>query len=385
MADTVISPNMNLPVSVVGTDAGPDWANNLNACLSLIDSHTHNVGYGVPVTPNGLSISSDLPFGSNNATSLRTTRFTVQSAVLSSATADIGCLYVSGVDLYFNDVSGNQVRVTQNGGVAGSPGSISNLTSPASASYSAGAATFIWQSAANTSAIMDGGSVIIRNATASSNGVTVAAPAALGSNYTLTLPLAPASTKIVTLDSSGNFGASTDVDGSTLQLSSNTLAVKALGVTGSQVAATTITRAKLAAVGQQVSATSGAFATGTTSPTDVTNLSVTLTTFGRPVMLIIQNDGATTNGMISASDSSGTGAASATAFLYFARDGGVIATNKIFMQTQTNITRSIGLPPSSIVHLDVVGAGTYTYKLQVQAAAGTTVGVTSCVLVAYEL
>lgn len=385
MADTVTSPNMNLPVPVVGTDAGPDWANNLNACLALIDSHTHNVGYGVPVTPNGMSISSDLPFGSNNATNLRTTRFTVQGSVLSSATADIGCLYVSGVDLYFNDVSGNQVRVTQNGGVAGSPGSISNLTSPASASYSAGAATFIWQSAANTSAIMDAGSVIIRNATASSNGVTVAAPAALGSNYTLTLPLAPASTKIVTLDSSGNFGASTDVDGSTLQLSSNTLAVKALGVTGSQVAATTITRAKLAAVGQQVSASSGGFLTGATSATDVTNLSVTITTFGRPVMLLIQSDGVTTNSIVGARDSSATGAPSATSLVYFVRDSSVIATNKIFMQTQTNITREIGIPPSSFAYLDVVAAGTYTYKVQVQCVAGTTIDVTSCVLVAYEL
>ncbi len=385
MADTVISPNMNLPVPVVGTDSGPDWANNLNACLGLIDSHTHNVGYGVPVTPNGLSISTDLPFGSNNATALRSTRFTPQGSVLSSASSDLGCLYVSGVDLYFNDVSGNQVRVTQNGGVAGSPGSISNLVSPASASYSSGAATFIWQSAANTSAIMDAGSVIIRNATASSNGVTVAAPAALGSNYSLVLPLLPASTKIVTLDASGNFGASTDVDGSTLQLNSNTLSVKALGVTGSQVAATTLTRAKFAAVGQQVSASSGAFTTGATSPTDVTNLSVTITTFGRPVMLIIQSDGVTTNSIVGVRDSSGTGAASASGFVYFLRDAGVIATNKMLMQTQTNITRELGVPPSSFMYLDVAAAGTYTYKVQVQLVAGTTIDVTSCVLVAYEL
>lgn len=50
MANTTTSPNMGMPVPVVGTDPGPDWANNINACLSIIDSHNHSTGQGAPVT-----------------------------------------------------------------------------------------------------------------------------------------------------------------------------------------------------------------------------------------------------------------------------------------------------------------------------------------------
>ena len=208
MANTTISPNMGLPVPTVSVDPGPDWAENINSCLSVIDGHGHNPGSGVPVTPNGLNINIDLPFNSNNATLLRSSRYSPQGAPLSAAT-DIGCVYVSGVDLYYNDSLGNQVRITQSGAVSGSAGTITGLPSgTASAAYAAG--TFTFQSATNTPANMAVGPIAIGRNSAASKTVTLAPNAGQASNYSWTFPASlPAATDYVTLDSSGNLSYNT--------------------------------------------------------------------------------------------------------------------------------------------------------------------------------
>lgn len=208
MADNSPSPLMNLPIPNVGQSQGPQYAIDVDNCFTIVDSHNHSPGFGAQITPNGLNINADLPINNNNLLTVRTVRFSPQSAVLSSP-SDIGCLYEVVNDLFYNDGLGNQVRITQSGGVAGSPGSIANLTSPASAQYSAGTSTFIWQSGANIPANMDNGSVIIRDITAGSNGVTIAAPTALAADYTLTLPAAlPSATSFLVVDTSGNISDS---------------------------------------------------------------------------------------------------------------------------------------------------------------------------------
>lgn len=239
------SANMNLPIPVTGQEIGPDYANDINACLMILDGHNHAAGAGVQINPNGINLNSDLPFNVNNATLLRSVRFSPQVAVLAGAT-DLGCLYEVGVDLYYNDGSGNHVRITQSGGVAGSPGSIAGLASPASATYISGSSTFVWQSAANTPANMDNASVILRNLVANSKGLTLAPPAAMGSDFTITLPSLPISQKIVTLDASGNMGAVYDVDNVTLEVSSSLLQVKDLGISTAKLAALSVTAAKVA-------------------------------------------------------------------------------------------------------------------------------------------
>jgi hypothetical protein len=52
-----------------------------------------------------------------------------------------------------------------------------------------------------------------------------------------------------------------------------------------------ITQAKRAALGQQISASSDTFSTGSATYVAVTNLSVSITTTGRPVILFLQPDG----------------------------------------------------------------------------------------------
>lgn len=199
---TTTSPNMNLIIPNVSEQPGPDYASNVNASSLLIDAHDHSTGKGVQITPSGLNITADLPFNNNNATTLRTVRFQNQTTTLGSSGSDIRCLYFSGVDAYINDGSGNVIRVTQSGGITGSPGSISGLTAPATATYIPISAKFVWQSDTNTAADMDFRSAIFRNAPASSFGMTVQAPT-LGGNVTVTLPNVPGASNYLAMDSSG--------------------------------------------------------------------------------------------------------------------------------------------------------------------------------------
>lgn len=206
--NTTISPNMLLPIPVVGVDPGPDWANNVNACLSAIDSHNHSSGQGVQITPDGLNISSDLAFGGNNATTLRSLRLSQQSVALATA-SDLDCLYDVTGDLYFNDGAGNHIRITQGGNVVGSSGTITGLPSgTASASFAAG--TFTWQSSTSTPANMAVGPLIIGAQVANSKTVTLAPPNTLAANYSLTFPGAlPGATSLTTIDTSGNIATTT--------------------------------------------------------------------------------------------------------------------------------------------------------------------------------
>jgi microcystin-dependent protein len=198
-----LTPNMSLILPTVGQEPGPNWALDINSSFSILDQHNHSNGNGVQIIPSGLNINSDLTFLGNNATNLRSTRFSVQLSPLALA-SDIGCIYVSGADLYYNDTLGNQVRLTIAGAVNGTPGSIGGLIAPASVTYVPGNQTYVFQSAVNTSGSLDVGPLTIRNVTASSNGITITPPSPLASNYTITLPAnAPASQGIVEMNSSG--------------------------------------------------------------------------------------------------------------------------------------------------------------------------------------
>lgn len=211
MPTVTTSSNMLLPVPIVGADLGPQYAVDINSCLALVDSHDHSTGKGVAITQAGFNVTGDLAFNGFNATTLRTTRFSSQGAVLSLGT-DLRCAYVVSNDLYFNDGLGNQIRLTQSGGVAGTPGSITGLVAPASATYIPASSKFTWQSASLISADMDVGAVIIREKIASANGVTIASPSSLAANYSVSLFTAlPAIKKLVSIDNAGTLKADQDI------------------------------------------------------------------------------------------------------------------------------------------------------------------------------
>lgn len=359
---SVITPNMSLIQPTIGAESGPTWALDINSSLSTIDGHDHSVGRGVQIGVAGLNIQSDLPLNSNNLTSIRSTRFSALS--LASLTAsDVGSLFFSGVDLYARDVNGNTIRLTQSGGIVGTAGSISGLNSPASASYIAGSQTFIWQSAVSTSANMDMGSIILRNITASSNGITIAPPAGLGASYTLTLPTAQAATaNSLTLTSAA--GAQSFLSmGSAYQLAQVNAAGTALGYVSQ------VQRSNLPTVGQQTA--SGAGSTSSTSFVAVAGLTVSLTTTGRPVLLLIQSDGSGFPAFVDTPSAS---------FKVRILRGGVEVGQWQFGSGTTFDTAL------SLTMLDTPAAGTYTYAVQLASNSGSvTVNIYAAKLVAYEL
>jgi hypothetical protein len=319
---------MNMPIPVVGEQSGPEWASDLNASLGIVDTHNHTPGQGVQLTPDALNINGDLEM--NNNSLVGTEAVTFQAGASPSSVN--GSLSESGDDLYYTDGSGNQVRITQSGSVVGSPGSITSLASPASATYVSGSQTFVWESGVNTAANMDAGSVLLRNLSPNStNALTLSPPAALASNYTVTLPPLPASQKIMTLDASGNMAAPYVVDGSTIVVSSNTIQVPTGGITSAQIADGAIVNAdvnasaaiafsKINAAGAIVNAdvnsaaaialtklaqpttntctssgTAG-IATPVTNYQLVTNQTFSTTGIGRPVLISFQSTSATNLG-----------------------------------------------------------------------------------------
>ena len=378
MANTITSLNMNLPIPIPGVDPGPDYALNIGAALTSIDGHNHTSGSGVQIPPAGLNINSALTFQNNQATNLQASVYSAQSSL-----AVLDAVYVSGVDLYFNDGNGNVIRITQAGSVTGSAGTITGLPSgTAGAAYNAVSGTFVFTSASLTPANLDGESIVLRNNVASSKGLTLSPPAAMAANFNLVLPSLPGTPQFMTLDTSGNMGTASNISAAQIAAASITGSQLAnLTVGTAQIAALAVTRPKLAAVGQQVSASCGNFSTNNTTFTNVTNLSVTITTSGRPVMLIMQPDTSASQSWYGVQES---GPNNNTASFGFAR-GGTIFT---FVTANLIGATTYQLFPGTLTYLDTPTAGTYTYTVQVaqlNTAQSSIITVRNYVLVAYEL
>ena len=198
----ITSPNMLLQIPIVGQTTGPEYADNINASLSILDQHDHSAGSGVPIGVAGLNIDGNLAVNNHSLLSLSSANFQDQGSVDASGRS----LYVKSVDLFYNDGT-NVIQLTVNGAVAGTPGSISNLISPASASYSSGTVTF--NSNIDTPANIAAGSILLGNIIANTEYLTLSPPNAMGASYNLTLPPLPAQTNVMTLDVVGNMGSIT--------------------------------------------------------------------------------------------------------------------------------------------------------------------------------
>ena len=262
------SPNMSLVIPTAGVDVGPTYALMINSDLNLLDAHDHTPGKGAQITPAGFNINTDLSFNNYSATTLAGL---VLSAQL-SAPSTVGTIYQIGPELYFADGVGNQVQITQNGGVAGAPGSISNLVPPASASYVAISSTFAWKSTASLAANMDFGAAVMRNISPNSTfALTLQPPPGLATNYTITLPTLPVSTKIVQMTSAGVLSPILDVDNVTIEISSNNLQVKDGGITAPKLAPDSVILSKVEGsvrqIQKQIFNSSGTFTTPATSST----------------------------------------------------------------------------------------------------------------------
>jgi hypothetical protein len=272
---------MGLSVPVTGVDPGPDWANQINNSLSLIDSHDHSSGKGVPITPAGMNISSDLNIQNHNLTSVKGLAFQSQSL----NPASVNTLYCLSGNLYYNDINGVQIALTINGSIAGTSGSITNLVAPAAVVYGSGLFDFIQN--VGVEGDLKFSSLVFKNNGGAplppTNGLVIKSPAVIPSPYSLTLPPAVAGSvgSFLTSDASGNLGYTT-VDSATLQYSANIISVAPVGIQQSNlykrsVSNTTASAGNVASIGY---GGSGTFAAGSS----ITG-AVTLVTTGRPVMI----------------------------------------------------------------------------------------------------
>lgn len=363
MSDSIIlSVNMSLPIPVVGVDLGPDYALNIDSCLAILDQHDHSNGSGVPITPTGLNINTDIPFLNNSATQVFSIDFNSQPSALT------GTNFISmiGGNLYVNDGSGNQIPITSAGGVAGSPGSIGSLTAPAAATYNSGSKTFSWTSGSSKAAAMDGGAITIRETdVASAPGITIASPSPLTTDYELILPLALPLTgiEVLTLSTSGNLASITydDIGEDMSSIGANAIAatMTSAGANAIENSRTSSTGTTAGLGGIAVSASSGS--AQTSSLIFQTVLTCTLTTAGRSVSLMCQPDGGTLPAELGATTSGSGQPGAQFRWLRGSTPIGVIG-----VYGTGSSTGSAFLPgPGGLNMKDInPAAGTYTYSLQ---------------------
>jgi len=164
---------MNLTLPEVGTTIGPQWATELNAAITTIDSHDHSSGKGTKVTPAGLNINSELSLGNQALSGVG--RCTFQNlAALDSTNVTT---YFKDGDFYVNDNSGNQIRMTSGGALnVGSVGGIGGDygSTAATAFYTDASKTYFFQDSTAAPGKMDVGDISASKLTSTGSVIGVA-------------------------------------------------------------------------------------------------------------------------------------------------------------------------------------------------------------------
>lgn len=361
------TPNMNLVELVASVTPGPQYATDQITNYDIIDAHDHTTGSGVKVPSGGININADLPYGGNGATGLGKSQYNSLGAALSGSD-NYRSVHVVAGELYYLDASGNAVQMTSGGSVAGSAGNITGLVSPATVTFSTNKYTF--KDTANSFAVMESADIRLFEdaAGAITNHVVMRSPGSLAATYTMTMPAA--------------------VPATSLEYLSMTSAGVVEPVTSNELV-DTVTRATGTSVGNlgvAASTSSSNFSTTSSSPVDVTNLSVTITTSGRPVKLCLIAADGSTGSFVRINAATGP---DARGKLNFFRDAAAISEDLFGLDASTGSNPAyVDVPPAAFAFVDFPGAGTYTYKVQCDVELGsgtTTLSVNHIKLVAYEL
>lgn len=377
---------MGLILPTINVDSGLTWEQGVNSNSTILDGHDHSPGNGVQISPSSINVNGSFSFNNNSAINLKALVLTPQSSFTS-----VNSVYSIDADLYYNDGNSNVVRLTSGGTVNATSSGISSGT--ASASFVS--SVLVVNSASNTPANIQGGSLLLGNNLSGSKYLTLAPPSAMAANYSLILPSLPAVQSFMTLDSSGNMAAPWTVDSSTIVVSSNVVQVPASGITVTQLAANAVTQEKVAirstgttvgTGGFAVSASSGIFSNATTTPQGVTNLSVTITTLGNPVVVGLAPDGSSNVASFTLRAASTTTLMRGTVTIL---RGNVPISNQNFEIQNSNAAQVLSIPPAAFNMLpDIVAAGTYNYTVNISLASISgpgTVLAEWCTLYAYEM
>ena len=112
----------------------------------------------------------------------------------------------------------------------------------------------------------------------------------------------------------------------------------------------------------QLSASSGAYESSVfNTETAITNLSVTITTIGRPVMLTVVPDGSANDSYFGGRDAAGGGAITFT--IGFKRGATRLTQSRFSTSEPATGTVFLYMPVSALSYIDIIGAGTYTYTV----------------------
>lgn len=165
---------------------------------------------------------------------------------------------------------------------------------------------------------------------------------------------------------------SVSVDDATIEVASNQLRVKDDAVSTAKIQDGAITPAKLATANWVESSSSGSFSSSASAYVTITNHSISVTTNGRPVMVMLTGDGAGSSSLVSFNSG-----ASSSAALRFKRDSTVIMQQGCQGYVNNN-------PAGAFFHIDQPAAGTYTYSAEIHPG-GASAAVTNVKLVVFEL
>lgn len=344
-----LTPYMGLQLPGIGVDTGLTWETSINSNSSVMDQHNHTPGYGAPLETSSFVINADLSMNGYNLTTVRAVRFQVQASPLSNV-GDPNAIYISGVDLYYNDGT-NQIQITTGGTVNATSSGISDGT--ATAAFTGPPYVLVVNAASNTPADIQAASIFLGNtAVSGSKYLKLSPPAALANNYTLTFPLIPAQTNVIVLDASGNMA---------------TMTYDQVGQGMSSAGANPIANARTRAVGTSVgvggvalSNTSGVFNTSSTSFVNITALQITIVSAGRPIFVgVIGDSNIIGNPCLIAIIGNTEGSVN------FDRNGTSIA---LYDFANSSV---VGLPGSSFNTIDFIGAGTHTYTVQMKVSGNS--------------
>lgn len=129
------------------------------------------------------------------------------------------------------------------------------------------------------------------------------------------------------------------------------------------------------------SASCGNFNTSSGIFTNVTNLSISLATTGRPVEIKLIPDGGSSSSFIEVDGNTGT----AEGDFKILRNGSDLALFNLQSLTGSGSATELRVPPSNINYVDRPSNGTQTYVLQARINTGSSITVFNCTLMAYEI
>jgi hypothetical protein len=245
-----------------------------------------------------------------------------------------------------------------------------------SAAGSLGSSTYLWANA------------YLQGLKLSSNGnlLTLSAPAGLASSISMTLPGSlPGSSLPLLMSSAGAMSTGqittaqiTDSNVTTAKIADSNVTTAKIAdsnVTTGKIADGAITPAKMATLTGTVSTSCGSFTTNSSTYVDVTNLSCTLTTTGRGVIIQVVPDG-TPGSQYGVTAAAGVQAVMTARIL---ADGSEIADFPFVAKEGGQI------PVSSIIALHVPSAGSHTYKVQLKLSTGNDALLYNAKLFVYQL